>query len=188
MALPEILNQNFCANYVKMFLLWAKPLSDLAKYRLNVTIHKHDCIYSQKGTVQWKYRQWFWNVFKMQEIISRIRGFAWNADDFSQRYWKADIRKFRHGVHTEIYSVFKVKNQKKFQSGSAKCNWTWKEASLTRRTDAKWLYSTNLDANWNTLTGLCIGVLSPTAIQILYSQFANLFTSKLKRIKLARYL
>ena len=126
MALPEILNQNFCANYVKMFLLWAKPLSDLAKYRLNVTIHKHDCIYSQKGTAQWKYRQWFWNVFKMQEIISRIRGFAWNSDDFSQRYWKADIRKFRHGVHTEIYGVFKVKNRKKFQSGSAKCNWTWK--------------------------------------------------------------
>ena len=60
--------------------------------------------------------------------------------------------------------------------------------SLTRRTDAKWLYPTNLDANWNTLTGLSFGVLSPTAIQILYSQFTNLFTSKPKRIKLARYV
>ena len=89
--------------------------------------------------------------------------------------------KFRCGVHTEIYGVFKVKNRKKFQSGSAKCHWTWKWASLTRRTDAKWLYPTKLDANWNTLTGLYFGVLSPTAIQILYS----LFTSKPKRTKLA---
>ena len=30
-------------------------------------------------------------------------------------------------------------------------------------------------------------VLSPTAIQILYSQFANLFTLNPKRIKLERY-
>ena len=35
-----------------MFVLWAKPLSDLAEYGLNVTIHKHDCIYSQKGTAE----------------------------------------------------------------------------------------------------------------------------------------
>ena len=128
-----------------------------------------------------EYRQLFWNVFKMQEILSRMRGFPWNLEDFSRRYWKANIRKFRYGVHTEIYGVFKVKNRKKFQSGSAKCHWTWKWASLTRRTDVKWLYPTNLDANWNTLTGLSFGVLSPTAIQILYS----LFTSKPKRIKLA---
>ena len=37
--------------------------------------------------------------------------------------------------------------------------------------------------NWALLS-----VLSPTAIQILYSQFANLFTLKRKRIKLARYV
>ena len=92
----------------------------------------------------------------VQEIISRVRGFAWNLDDFSRRYWKANIRKFHRGVHTEIYGVFKVKNRKKFQSGSAKCNWTWK--SLTRRTDAKWLYPTNLDANKNTLTGLSLAL------------------------------
>ena len=37
---------------MNMFVLWAKPLSDLAEYGLNVTIHKHDCIYSQKGTAE----------------------------------------------------------------------------------------------------------------------------------------
>ena len=35
-----------------MFVLWAKPLSDLAEYELNVTLHKHDCIYSKKGTAE----------------------------------------------------------------------------------------------------------------------------------------
>ena len=35
--------------------------------------------------------------------------------------------------------------------------------------------------NWTLFSAL-----SPTAIQILYSQFANLFTLKPKRIKLAR--
>ena len=62
------------------------------------------------------------------------------------------------------------------------------QASLTCGTDAKWLYPTNLDANLSTLTGLCFGVLSPTATQFLYSQFANLFTLKPKPIKLARYV
>ena len=37
---------------MNMFVLWAKPLSDLAEYGLNVTIHKHDSIYSQKGTAE----------------------------------------------------------------------------------------------------------------------------------------
>ena len=76
MRSPEISNQNVRANYMNMFLLWAKPLSDPAEYGLNVTIHKHDHIYSQKDTAERKYRQLFWNVFKMQEIISRMRGFA----------------------------------------------------------------------------------------------------------------
>ena len=31
---------------------------------------------------------------------------------------------FRCGVHTEIFGVCKVKNRKKFQSGSAKGSWT----------------------------------------------------------------
>ena len=157
-----------------VLIIWTCFLYGLSRcqirheYGLNVTIHKHDRIYSQKDTAKRKYRQLFWNVFKMQEITSRMRGFAWNLDDFSRRYWKANMGKFRRGVHTEIYGVFKVKNRKTFQSGSAKCHWTWKYASLTRRTDAKWLYPTNLDANSNTLTGLSFGVLSPTGIQILY--------------------
>ena len=39
---------------------------------------------------------------------------------------KSEYQEIRRGVHTEIYGVSKVKNQKKFQSGSAKCNWTSK--------------------------------------------------------------
>ena len=37
---------------MNMFVLWAKPLSDLAEYGLNVTIHKHGRIYSKKGTAE----------------------------------------------------------------------------------------------------------------------------------------
>ena len=37
---------------------------------------------------------------------------------------KMNIRKFRRVVLTEIYGVIKVKNRKKFQSGSLECNWT----------------------------------------------------------------
>ena len=55
----EISNQNFRANYMNLFLLWAKPLLDPAEYWLNVTIHKHDLIYSQKDTAERKYRQLF---------------------------------------------------------------------------------------------------------------------------------
>ena len=50
----EISNQNFRANYMNMFLLWAKPISDPAEYGLNVTIHKHDRIHSQKDTSERK--------------------------------------------------------------------------------------------------------------------------------------
>ena len=56
----------------------------------------------------------------VQEIISRVRGFAWNLDDFSRRYWKANIGKFRRGVHTEIYRVFKVKNPNEISIGKCK--------------------------------------------------------------------
>ena len=52
----EISNQNFRANYMKISFLWAKPLSDTAECGLNVTIHKHHGIYSQKGTAERKYR------------------------------------------------------------------------------------------------------------------------------------
>ena len=36
---PEVSNQNFRANYMNMFLLCAKPLSDPAEYGLNATRH-----------------------------------------------------------------------------------------------------------------------------------------------------
>ena len=42
--------------------------------------------------------------------------------------------------------------------------------------------------HFNWATGLSFPVLSPTIIQILHSQFGNLFTLKPKRIKLARYV
>ena len=76
-------------------------------------------------------------MFKIQEIISWTRGSAWNLDDFSRRYWKATIRKFRRQVHTEDYLVFKVKNREKFSSGSAKCNWSWKSSLFNSRNRCK---------------------------------------------------
>ena len=79
----------------------------------------------------------------------------------------------------------KLKTERNFHREVQNVTGPESQVSLTRGTDAK-LYPTNLDANWSTLTRLCFGVLSPTARQILYSQFANLFTSKPKRIKLAR--
>ena len=82
----------------------------------------------------------------------------------------------------------KLKTERNFHREVQNVTGPESQVSLTRGTDAKWLYPTNLDANWSTLTRLCFGVLSPTAIQILYSQFANLFTLKPKRIKLARYV
>ena len=82
-------------------------------------------------------------------------GFAWNLDDFSRRYCKAYIRKFSRGVHTKIYGVFKVKNWKK------KCNLqvqnvTGPESKHLQLPVRRSLYTTNLDANWNTWTGLCL--------------------------------
>ena len=79
-----------------------------------ITMHIHDSVYSQKVAAKRKYCQLFWIVFKMQEIISWTRGFAWKLDDSSRIYCKVNIRKFSRGVHTEIYGVFKVKNRKKF--------------------------------------------------------------------------
>ena len=81
----------------------------------------------------------------------------------------------------------KLKTERNFHREVQNVTGPESQVSLTRGTDAK-LYPTNLDANWSTLTRLCFGVLSPTARQILYSQFANLLTLKPKRIKLARYV
>ena len=76
----------------------------------------------------------------------------------------------------------KLKTERNFHREVQNVTGPESQGSLTRETDEKWLYPTNLDTNLSTLSGLCFGVLSPTAIQILYSQFANLFTLKPKRI------
>ena len=66
-----------------MFVLWAKPLSDLAEYELNVTLHKHDCIYSQKGTVNYS------------ETCSKCKKFSLEWEGFHEiwKIYRGDIEK-----------------------------------------------------------------------------------------------
>ena len=50
------------------------------------------------------------------EMCSKCKklGVAWNLDDSSQRYCKANIRKFSRGVHTEITVFSKLKTERNF--------------------------------------------------------------------------
>ena len=57
-----------------------------------ITMHIHDSVYSQKVAAKRKYCQLFWIVFKMQEIISWTRGFAWKLDDSSRIYCKGEYQ------------------------------------------------------------------------------------------------
>ena len=165
-----------------MFFLWFRPLSNPAWYGLIVTIHIHDSIYSKKNG-RWTKILSF--VLKCVQIISRTRSFAWNLDDFSRRHCKANIRKFNRGVQTEIYGVFKVKNRKKFNQQVQ--NVTGPESKHLQLPEPIVVYD-KLGRELEHFNWALFSVLSPKAIQILYSQFANLCTLKPKRIKLARYV
>ena len=115
---------------------------------------------------------------------SRTRG----LDGFSRRYCNANIRKFSRGVHTEIYGVFKVENEKKFNRRVQNVTGPEsKHVQLPDKRSAVVVYD-ELGRELGHFNWALLSVLSLTAIQILYSQFANLFTLKRKRIKLARYV
>ena len=70
------------------------------------------------------------NTVNYFEMFSNARNYLSNErfcmklGRFFAEIVKMNIRKFRRVVLTEIYGVIKVKNRKKFQSGSLECNWT----------------------------------------------------------------
>ena len=109
------------------------------------------CTYTTVFTV----KKWRLNENTVSsEMCSKCKklGFAWNLDDSSKRYCKANIRKFSRGVHTEITVFSKLKTERNFQQGQ---NVTEPESIFNSLM--------NLDVNWNTNWAL-FSVLLPTAI------------------------
>ena len=71
------------------------------------------CTYTTVFTV----KKWRLNENTVSsEMCSECKklGFAWNLDDSSKRYCKANIRKFSRGVHTEITVFSKLKTERNF--------------------------------------------------------------------------
>ena len=117
----------------------------LTLYELIVTIHIHDTISCQKLAAERKYCRLFWlEILEQVEII--FRGDI--AMRISGNLAVESILKFT------VFS--KLKTEKKV-IGECKM-WLDLKVSMfnSQTSDRRSLYATNLDANWNTSTGLCL--------------------------------
>ena len=98
-----------------------------------------------------KYCHLFWNVFKLsleREVLREI----WTI-------FRGDIAKRISGNLTVVsklkFTAFsKLKTEKKFNQQVQ--NVTGPESKHLQLPEPIVVYTTNLDANWNTLTGLCL--------------------------------
>ena len=91
--------------------------------------------------------------------------------------FRGDIDKWISG-NFAVGSILKVKNRKRFPSGSAKCNRTWKSSLFNSRNRCKVVIPDEF--------GRELGVLSPTAIQFLVCMYVckSLFKHGKSSVKL----
>ena len=132
-----------------------------------------------------KYCHLSWNVFKLsleREVLSEI----WTI-------FRGDIAK-RISGNLAVESILKftafskLKTEKKNLIGKCKIWLDLKVSIFNSQNRSAIVVYDELRCELERLNWALFSVLSPTAVQILYSQFANLFTLKLKQIKLARYV
>ena len=135
---PEISNQVFRANYMNVFL------NDLSCCQIQPgagSLSRYT--YSQKLVAERNYCQLLWNVFKMQKIISRTRGFGWISGNLAVQ----SILKFT------AFSKFKTKNRFNRQVQ----NVTGSESKYLQLPETIRGRCIRTDPNWNTLTVTAVG-------------------------------